>query len=1582
MKKFARLLFIPVCLALFTAATLFAQTQESGFKNFNPRFEKFPLPGDTPGNSIQCIIQDRTGFLWFGSQEGLHRYDGQSILTYRHDPLNPNSLAGDYVEWIFQDSKGILWLAHWENGGLTALDSERETFTRYYHDPEDPESLSSNFVSVVVEDKQGYIWVGGSKGLDRLDRKTGKFKRFRHDPADPRSLSYDQVRSLYVDRQGALWAGTGFTWDNEDPYGKSGGLNRYDPKTESFTRYLHTPADPNSLAHNQVRALFEDSRGNFWVGTGGDGLHLMNRETGVFTRFSYDPSNPEKLSRPYLSGMSPAFHSKISHVTSIFEDRQGRIWITAVEGGLNVYDPASGSVRHFEKGSNPGDLTNNFLWQTCQSRDGVVWIASASSGQTVFKVKNQDELFPFFDKQLSQPTAVSPVRGILKDRTGNIWIGYESPAQLKRVNRRTGSVEIIPFNEAVPAANRATRIYSLSFDRDGNIWMGTDKGQFRGDPRTGRFQPFKPKGVSDKISDSWVGPILNDRAGNIWLPGWGSGLFRYDPKTGEVTNFRHNPADPNTIGGNLVWGLYEDTLGNLWVGGGSMEVTHHKPLFLDRFDPNTNTFQGFVKGQRGVACAITSDGKGNLWFMDFGAGFQKLNPATGSVQRYHSGNSVLPNSTLLSMSKTQDGKLWFCTGDALIEFDPETEAMSVFNVAHGVRPASYSFGSSSTASDGELLFGRNEGFHAFYPDQIFRAQKSDPPDVRITGFKLLQERVIPGTGSILENPIWSTDELLLSHNQNVFSFALTCFDFHNPTANQLQFMLEDFDIGWRNDIRDGETPPYINVRPGEYIFRVRGANSLGAWNMEGISLRITILPPWWRTWWAYSLYALAIIGLLFWFRTMEVKKQKQKLLFEREKLRREREISDQLRRVDIIKDQFLANTSHELRTPLQGIIGLTEHLYDEADTMTPSELRENLAMAISSGKRLNSLVNDILDFSKLKNADIALNFRPVSLYAMADVVLKNMALLAAGKNMQLLNDIPVEMTVGADENRLQQILFNLVGNAVKFTETGHVRISAVPKNGLVEVAVEDTGIGIPADKQEEVFHEFIQGDAAATRQFSGTGLGLSISKKLVELHGGTIRLESEEGKGSTFYFTLPAATTLIAADNEFMAISRVSAQTLEQASESPTSREEALKPVIAGAADDSLIHILVVDDEPVNQQVLKNHLSSAHYRITPALNGEEALRLIDKGEKFDLVLLDIMMPRMSGFEVCRKIREKYLPSELPVIMVTAKNQVTDLVQGLSLGANDYLPKPFSKAEFLARVKTQLNLHRINEATGKFVPSEFLRSLGRENITEVLLGDHAEREVTVLFADIRDYTSLSETMTPEENFNFVNAYNGRLGPIIQAHGGFVNQYLGDGLMAIFPHNSADALQASIAMQQAIAEYNDLRVARGRIPIQVGMGMHTGSLVMGIIGDARRMDAATIADTVNTASRLETLSKYYGANILLSKDSLEKVAGSVVFHVRYLGEVQVKGKRKPVKVYECFDGDATDIFEKKSQTLDTFDSGMRHYLGREFAGAIVDFESVLKYNPNDAVARLFLNKAAYFVTHGVPEKWTGVEMMESK
>ncbi len=688
-----------------------------------------------------------------------------------------------------------------------------------------------------------------------------------------------------------------------------------------------------------------------------------------------------------------------------------------------------------------------------------------------------------------------------------------------------------------------------------------------------------------------------------------------------------------------------------------------------------------------------------------------------------------------------------------------------------------------------------------------------------------------------------------------------------------------------------------------------------------------------------------------------IEEEKRKTAFEKQRV-------EQLEGINKLKDQFLANTSHELRTPLNGIIGMAESLTSRSEKMD-RKIRADLSLITASGKRLASLVDSILDFSKLKAQDLELQVKPLDLYAVSDIVCRLSEPLIASKQVKLINDISPEMVaVLADENRLQQILHNLVGNAIKFTENGSITLSAKRSGDMIAVSVTDTGIGVPASKRKLIFEEFMQGDGGATREFAGTGLGLSITRKLVELHGGEIRVESEIDQGSTFTFTLP--------------VSREKAKPTETIPE-----VESTNPVaeaVSGAHSVNGHHdikVLVVDDETINQQVLANYLALEEYNLTPAHNGVEALEKLEQNGPFDMVLLDIMMPKMSGYEVCQRIREKYSPAELPVLMITAKDQISDLVEGLSYGANDYITKPFNQSEFLARVKTHLNLLKINSAYGRFVPHEFLKALGKDNIVDVKLGDQAQGEVTVLFSDIRAYTSLAEKMTPSESFDFLNNYLQKIGPIIKAHEGFVNQYYGDGTLALFRHSPQDAIRAAIQMHQEINDYNQKHLTKIDRAINIGVGLHSGELMFGIIGDQERMDTGVVSDVVNTAARMEGLTKYFGASTVISESVKQRIQDHGQFLHRKLGMVKAKGKQDILEIFDVYEGDLPEIIKLKQETQGEFEKGLASYYDRNFTRAAKSFQKVLSAYPDDKCAQIYLKRSAEYMVSGVEEEWTGAE-----
>ncbi|MEO0895906.1 MAG: response regulator [Bacteroidota bacterium] len=696
----------------------------------------------------------------------------------------------------------------------------------------------------------------------------------------------------------------------------------------------------------------------------------------------------------------------------------------------------------------------------------------------------------------------------------------------------------------------------------------------------------------------------------------------------------------------------------------------------------------------------------------------------------------------------------------------------------------------------------------------------------------------------------------------------------------------------------------------------------------------------------------------------------------KDQLRSQEEANKKLLQADKLKDEFLANTSHELRTPLNGILGLSEAIYEGVTGPVNEETRDNLSMIMSSAKRLSGLVNDILDFSKLRNYDIELQLRPLDFRSLAHVVMRISESLLGGKDLALKTDIPNDLTpVKADENRLQQILYNLIGNSIKFTDAGSVTLKAEPKEGFLLISVIDTGVGIAPEKQSRIFESFEQGDGSVAREYGGTGLGLSITRQLVELHGGEIGLNSVVNEGSTFFFTLP-----IAEKEEHEEVLQFTTQPGDFAlHQHAPFKDVTISPKPVESNDELSYHILVVDDEPINRQVLKNHLSTQSYFVTTVVNGLEALEIVESGQHFDLVLLDVMMPKLSGFEVCQKIRENHSASELPIIMITAKNQVADLVTGLSFGANDYIVKPFSKNELLARINTHLNLLDIHAATSRFVPYEFLKSLGKETITEVKLGDQVAREGTIMFSDIRGYSRLAEEMTPAQTFAFLNAYLSRMGPEIQQHNGFVNQFYGDGIMALFLNEAEDALKASINMMETLHLYNAERMEKNREPLKIGIGLHTGSLMMGMIGDKKRLDTGLVADTVNVTSRIEGLTKLYGAPIMLSQEIYEALPEPEKFHLRYLGKVQLKGRNEVMKMYECIDGLEKQEYLLKKATLENFQLGIEAFYHKKFAEAERAFKATLTENPLDEAAQYYLAETQLALTLKDWDSWSGVRVM---
>lgn len=1449
-----------------------------------------------------AVAQDPRGFIWIATQDGLDRWDGHTVTVHRARPGIPDGLPASDVSTLLVDRSGSLWVGTW-GGGLARLDPESERFETFSRSPSAPGALRDDRIQALFEDRASTLWVGTyAGGLSRLDAGSRAFVTYSPDPASPAAIPDSRVWAIGEGRDGSIWVGT------------RRGLCRLDRRSGHFA----IVAGPELLP--LVRSIHLDRQGTLWLGT----------ERGLFTL--------EEQARPVPFGAQPGSPAGVlatSPVNAILEDTLGRLWIGLNGPGLCGVDRASGEAACW--GADPvrrDALASGDVRGLLEDRAGMLWIATRGGGVHIL------------DLRLARFAHVGPealshgaVYALEPDRRGRLWVGTQGG--LDRLGPGGPPPRRFTHSPLDPGSLPANNVNALLVDSRDRLWVGTWGGGFgRLDPERGVFSAVPPSTPLEGAGN--ITSIGEGEGGVLWI-GTRAGLHRLDPGADRLTPVT-DVAGPRRAE-VLLW----DARGTLWIG------TDDDGLIA--FDPRTGTRTSLRAAPSGLThnrvLSLWDDPvRGQLW-VGTSNGLNAVDRTRGVVARYLEQDG-LPSASILAILGDSAGRLWVSTSRGISRLDPATGSFHAYTVRDGLQDETFTQARCAPA-DGRLYFGGGNGFNHFDPDQVVVAGQA--PQVVLTRINRFDRPLA------LDRPLAALREVVFDHRDTFFSFEFAALDFTDLERNRYTYRMEGFDRDW---VQAGSRhfASYTNLPPGRYTFRVRAASSDGVWNLAGASLAVRVLPPPWRTWWAYTLYALALLAAV----ASYVRAQQRKLA-------REREVSARLRQADKLKDEFLANTSHELRTPLSGIIGLADSLLKGVAGELCQAARDNLGMILASARRLANLVNDLLDFSRLRTRDLQLRLGTVDVRAVADVVLTLSRPLVGGKPIVLVNEIPADLPlVTADEDRVQQILHNLVGNAVKFTEAGTVTVNAHAVAGTLEVVVADTGIGVPEESFERIFRSFEQADGSIERRYGGTGLGLAISRQLVELHGGTIRVESEVGRGSRFTFTLPidqagrhAARAALEADTRPPELTGIVPAQAEPRIALPAGRSEGCR-------------ILVVDDEPVNLQVLANYLTMERYAITVARDGLEALALLDAGRVFDLVLLDVMMPRMSGFEVCQRLRATHPPNRLPVVLLTAKNQVADIVTGFSSGASDYLTKPFSRDELLSRIETHLQLQRINTAMWRFVPHAFLQTLGRESVLEVALGDQISATMSVLFSDIRAYTTLAETMTPKDNFDFINSYLRRVGPVIDAHRGFVNQYYGDGIMALFGPDGEDAVAAAVGMQQKVAEYNRERESQGRRPIRVGVGAHTGPLMLGIIGDERRLDTGVISDTVNTAARMEGLTKHFGAAIVVSGETLDSLGDPSRFLQRRLGEVLVKGRQCPVRIHEVFEADEPAQRAAKTATRPDFEAGIAHLLAAELEPALACFTRVLAADPADQAALRFADRVRRLLAGGLPPDWSPAEAME--
>ena len=783
------------------------------------RFGRLSVEQGLSHSTVTSILQDRYGFMWFGTRDGLNRYDGDRFAVFRHDPENPDTLSDSLITTLYEDAEGTLWIGT-ERGGLNRYERGAGRFVHYRHDPTAPSSLASDTVRAIHEDRAGTLWIGTESGATRFDRGAGRFTDLRANPDAPLPLREGAITAIHESAAGLLWFGT------------DQGLVSYDPGAGRFTWYQHNPANPDTLSHDQATAIHEDNTGRLWIGALGGGFGTLDTETGRFTRLS------EQLAATSSEGSA--------RVSAIFQDHTGSIWIGSQGGGLARFDPQANTLARFV--SNPDDassLSNNMVLTIYEDASGVVWIGTQGGGVSTFN--RQSNRFAHYRHIPGEANSLraNGVTAICEDPVGLLWIGTDDG--LDSLDRRTGQYTHYPTDPTGSAGLSSPLIRAIHRDSKGVLWVATEGGGLnRLDPGATQFTYYgrDPEEPTSLASNN-VAAIFEDASGALWF-GTDNGLDRFDRRADTFIHFRRSPGNANSLSSNDIWTIHGGQDDALWVGARAG---------LNRVDRSTGKTTRYLvepdapgSVSDNAILAIHQGRSGALWVGLLGGGLTRLDPATGETIRYRERDG-LPNDTVYGILEDEGGALWLSTNKGIARFDPISAEFTAYDRGDGLQGNEFNRGAFAQGADGELFFGGTNGLTAFKPAEM-RANTYAPPVALTT---LTQEGKAIATDRALEE----VEALTLRWPHNAFEFEFAALNYVQPEKNHVAYQLAGFDQDWKYAAGQG-IGRYTNLPGGAYSLRLKGSNNDGAWNEEGRTIKITVAPPFWRTWWFIGLATLAL----------------------------------------------------------------------------------------------------------------------------------------------------------------------------------------------------------------------------------------------------------------------------------------------------------------------------------------------------------------------------------------------------------------------------------------------------------------------------------------------------------------------------------------------------------------------------------------------------------------------------------------------------------------------------------------------------------------------------------------------------
>jgi signal transduction histidine kinase/ligand-binding sensor domain-containing protein/AraC-like DNA-binding protein/DNA-binding NarL/FixJ family response regulator len=1320
-------------------------------------FERYGVAEGLPEEWVRGMLQDDKGFIWFGTQNGLVKYDGYNFKVYKATSDTTSLQFRNVNTGLLKSKDGKIWIGgRTISATIASFDPLTEKFRNFYLGAKTFNAKDEGFSFLQFEDNSGNIWFKNSFFrfnniiTSRLNPKTGVIKQYPIadiNGGNPHLRSFGTIESF-----GTIWL-----LDNKNNLNR---LNRLKDKFE-----ITIPAGKDLLQLGKADTLIQLSKGrnNRLLLTGTHGLYIFDTKV-------------QKIVKSYVhqSGKTNGIADSIFYA---YEDLKGQIWVAHRQGKISVIAPASGNIQTFtygskllpyQKGVNEilyffplndtkegirfqaldkdliprffvyyqfakktfsiydynFNLRNNPLplfpipYLSIVDRTGLLWLGTRPG---LFKQAPKKQQMDLFRYSANEPSSLPSdnIQCLFEDSKKRLWIGTAKGLAIYQSGQ--DNFRVFKNNPANPASLSNNHIIMIQEDADGKIWVCTSNGLNQWQESTSNFKRFFYNPTEVNI----IAFLFPDKQQRLWLSIYNKGVFVLNKNTGKILkSFIPNIKNTASLTSKQIDVFYQDSRGTIWLGDGQANkcglyrlnqtengFTNYLPILgdsssissdrisliaedgkkrlfigtqgggLNSFNYTTNRFIRYSHPNTTTVANFATDKKGEPWFGIYsGSGLVSLDVKKRTFDTYDETNGLLHNDVLggsnSKITKDDYGRFWLSTQRGLSVFDPENKRFISYFEKDGFQPYGRRYVSIKT-SNGDLWIGGQQGLNHILPASLLK-KDSTIPSVVVTQVSINDSLYSKSDGNIFKQSVAYTYDIELKYWQKNLSFDFVALHYLRSEDNQYSWKLENYNKDWSIPSKERKAS-YTNLSPGKYIFRVKASNADGVWNEEGISLIITILPPWYQTWWAYLFYTAIIAGIIILLYRFDIKNRLQKA----EALR--------IIELDEVKTKLYTNITHEFRTPLTVILGIAQQVLENPQT----HFREGLKMIIRNGQNLLTLVNQMLDLSKLESGKLTLHYHRSDILSFLEYIVESFDSLAENKGIQL-HFIPSaeQLIMDFDEVRLQQIVSNILSNAIKFTPNGgQVYVSSDLYDERFILKIKDTGIGINETDLPLIFDRFYQSDGTHTRQGEGTGIGLSLTRELVKIMDGTINVKSQLGKGTVFEVSLPLRQISNFKEGSqpspFLKTIKIKHPKILSHSESLSSATiEVLK-------DKNSIsnkpYILISDDNADVRAYLSSCLEN-DYVVEIANNGQECEDLSFKTIP-DLIVLDVMMPFKDGFEVCKTLKTDERTSHIPIIMLTAKAAIESRLEGLEQGADDYLTKPFHKKELLLRIKNLLELRR-------------------------------------------------------------------------------------------------------------------------------------------------------------------------------------------------------------------------------------------------------------------------------------------------